>query len=472
MERTMKVLIVEKKDYCLYFFSKVIRFDNFQYKIASTLSEALDLCEKEHFHLIILNLDMDKKINLNEDLKKLNDTSGMVPIVVVTEDKDPEKAVEGMKSGACNVIFKPFINIAKTKQEIMSALKRMPSKIINDTPFWYQDKGFSDEVDFCGIIGKSTYTRNLYEIIKRIAPIDVNILIIGETGTGKELIAKAIHANSHRAENNFVPVNCGALPEGLIESSFFGHEKGAFTGADKRMSGYFKEADGGTLFLDEIGAMSPKAQVVLLRVLQEQKYIKVGGTKTISTNVRIIAAANNNLRQAVEHGDFRADLYYRLNVVSIKTVPLRERKEDIPVLIDYFMKKTCSKYTFDTKKITPQAIALLESYHWSGNVRELENYIKSIIALVPSRKEMINSSDVEEISRKTDGSFNGGPQHGDKILEQLLDLNYEEAKKCFEKHYFLNLLRKNNGNITHSAQLARIHPATLHRKMNHLQIRP
>lgn len=473
MERTMKVLIVEKKDYCLYFFSKVIRFDNFQYKIASTLSEALDLCEKEHFHLIILNLDMDKKINLNEDLKKLNDTSGMVPIVVVTEDKDPEKAVEGMKSGACNVIFKPFINIAKIKQEIMSALKKMPSKTINDTPFWYQDKGFSDEVeDFCGIVGKSTYTRNLYEIIKRIAPIDVNILIIGESGTGKELIAKAIHANSHRAENNFVPVNCGALPEGLIESSFFGHEKGAFTGADKRMSGYFKEADGGTLFLDEIGAMSHKAQVVLLRVLQEQKYIKVGGTKTISTNVRIIASTNKNLRQAAEHGDFRADLYYRLNVVSIKAVPLRERKEDLPVLIDYFIKKTCSKYAFDTKKITPQAIALLESYHWPGNVRELENYIKSIIALVPSRKEMINSSDVEEISRKRDGSFNGGPQPGDKILEQLLDLNYEEAKKCFEKHYFLNLLRKNNGNITHSARLAKIHPATLHRKMNHLQIRP
>jgi len=473
MERAIKVLIVEKKDYCHDFFSKIIHFDNFQYKTASTINEALDLCEKEPFHLIILNLSRNTKSKLPEAIKKINDIGGIVPIVIVADKNDAEKVIEGMKSGACNFIFKPFINIASIKQEIMSSLKKVPSKNINEIPFWCQNKGFLDGAkSFCGIAGKSTYTRNLYEIIKRIAPIDVNILIIGESGTGKELIAKAIHAQSYRSEKNFVAVNCSAIPEGLIESSFFGYEKGAFTGADKRMSGYFEEADRGTLFLDEIGAMSHKAQVVLLRVLQEQKYIKVGGTKTISTNVRIIASTNKNLRQATENGDFRADLYYRFNVVSIKTVPLRERKEDIPVLIDYFIKKICSKYGFDAKKITPQAIALLENYHWPGNVRELENYIESIIALIPSRKEMINSSDVEEIRRTRDGFSNSGTQPGDKILEQLLNLSYEEAKKCFERHYFLNLLMKNNGNITHSAQFAKIHPATLHRKINHLQLRP
>ncbi len=473
MERITKVLIVEKKDYCHYFFSKIICFHNFQYKTASTISEALDLCEKEHFHLIIFNLDRDAKTKLSEIIRRIHDIGGIVPIVIVADKKDAEKAIEGMKSGACNVIFKPFINIARIKREIMSALNLKDSMNINGIPFWYQDKGFLDGMeDFCGIVGKSTYIRNLYKIIKRIAPIDVNILIIGETGTGKELIAKAIHAQSSRSEKNFVAVNCSAIPEGLIESSFFGYEKGAFTGADKRMSGYLEETDKGTLFLDEIGAMSLKAQVVLLRVLQEQKYIKVGGTKTIIVDARIIASTNKNLRQAAENGDFRADLYYRLNVVSIKTVPLRERKEDISVLIDYFIKKTCSKYGFDTKRITPQAIALLEGYHWPGNVRELENYIESIIALIPPKKEMINSSDVEEIRKKREVSFDSGTQPGDKILEHLLDLNYEEAKKCFERHYFLNLLRKNNGNITHSARLAKIHPATFHRKINQLQLRP
>ncbi|EFK09278.1 sigma-54 interaction domain protein [delta proteobacterium NaphS2] len=473
MDTSFNVLIIEKKDYVHYFCSKIIRFNQFRYQTAPTIQHALDICEKGSTHLIIINLDIGMNGDLGQQIRRIRYVAEHVPIVIVAEKKDVEKTVEGMKSGACNAIFKPFKNIAEIKQEITSALKKTPSKNINTTPFYSQNEGFSDgREDFCGIVGKSSYTRYLQEIIKRIAPIDVNILIIGESGTGKELIAKAIHANSHRAENKFVPVNCGGLPEGLIESSFFGHEKGAFTGADKKKSGYFEEADGGTLFLDEIGAMSHRAQVVLLRVLQEQKYMKVGGTRAISSNVRIIAATNKNLRHAAEKGDFRADLYYRLNVVSLKTAPLRERKEDIAVLIDYFMKNTCSKYAFDTKKITPQAISLLENYHWPGNVRELENYIGSLIALVPSNKKMINSSDVEEIKRRSDGSFDSGKQPGNGIFEQLLDLNYEAAKKCFEKHYFLNLLMKNNGNITHSARFARIHPATLHRKMNHLQIRP
>lgn len=473
IDKTIKVLFVEKKDYCHYFFSKIIRFDNFQYDTVPTINMALDLCEKEVYHLIVLNLDRSIKALLTDSIRRIHDVAGLIPIVLVADKKDAETTIEGMRSGACDVIFKPFINIAKIKKVVMSALEKIPARNINEIPLGEHDESSFDWMGkFYGIVGKGTYVRNLYEIIKRIAPIDVNILITGESGTGKELIAKAVHAQSSRAKENFVAINCSAIPEGLIESSFFGYEKGAFTGADKRMSGYFEEADRGTLFLDEIGAMSHKAQIVLLRVLQEQKYIKVGGTKTIGMNARIIASTNKNLRQAAEDGDFRADLYYRLNVVSIKTVPLRQRKEDIPVLIDYFIKKTCSKYGIAVKRITPQAISLLESYHWPGNVRELENYIESIIALTPSNKEIINSGDVQEIRRWRDRSFNNGPQPEDKTVKRLLDLTYEEAKKCFERHYFLNLLKKNNGNITHSARFAKIHPATLHRKINHLQIRP
>ena len=466
MVRIIRVLIIEKKDYCHYFFSKIIRFEDFHYHIVSTIDEAFVSCEKESFDLIILNMDINLDGALASNIKRIHDFNGRIPLIIVADKRDAVKTIEGMKSGAANVIFKPFLNIAKIRQEIINTLRLISSENYDETPFRHYGNTSLDIQNRYGIVGNSAYTSQLYEIILRIAPIDVNILIIGESGTGKELIADAVHSLSPRSKENFVTVNCGALPEGLIESSFFGYEKGAFTGADKRRTGYFEEADGGTIFLDEIGSMSKRSQVALLRVLQDQTYTRVGGTKTIGVNTRIIASTNKNLRQAAENGNFRADLYYRLNVVSIKTAPLRERKEDIPILASHFVRQACTKYGIDMKHITPQAMAVLEGYDWPGNIRELENFLEGVIALTPPGKR-IRSIDVEEIKKRSVKPLDMEVQ----VPEELLNSSYEKAKKCFERYYFLNLLRKNNGNVTHSARFAKIHPATLHRKVNCLQIK-
>ena len=468
MDRIIKILIVEKKDYCHYFFSKIIRFDNFRYRNASTLDQASDSCDREIFDLIIFNLDINVDGAPVDSTKKIRDFAGPIPIVIVADKNEAEKTVECMKFGAANVIFKPFLNTAKIKQEIVNTLKPIQSE--NNDKFGFRqddNRPFDMLKRFYGIVGKSSYTNQLYEVICRIAPIDVNVLILGESGTGKELIARAIHGLSLRDKSRFVAVNCGALPEGLIESSFFGYEKGAFTGADKKRYGHFEEANDGTIFLDEIGSMSKRAQVALLRVLQEQEYTRVGGTKAIKVNVRIIASTNKNLRDAVENGSFRADLYYRLNVISIKTAPLRERKEDISVLAPYFVEQICSKYGIKRKTITPQAIVVLEDYAWPGNVRELENFIEGVLALNP-KAEKIRSIDFRKIRKRTEKSFYGES----RIPEKLLHLSYEEAKEVFERHYFLHLLEENKGNVTHSARSAEIHPATLHRKIKRLKIRP
>ena len=467
MDRIIKVLIVEKGDYCHYFFSKIICFDNFQYNTESMIEDALNICEKIPFDLIMFNLDMVNNGTVGTVIKRIRDVAAKTSIVIVAEKKDAEETVRGMKSGASNVIFKPFLNIAEVKQEIMVTLEGDTAQD-HVSREWDNGMAGCGLYDTYGIVGISPNVRQLYEVIKRIAPIDVNILIIGESGTGKELIAKAIHAHSQRSEKDFMAVNCGALPEGLVESSFFGYEKGAFTGANTRVAGYFEEADGGTIFLDEIGSMSQRAQVALLRVLQEKKYIRVGGTRALKVDARIIASTNTNLRQAMEEGQFRADLYYRLNVVSIKTAPLRERKEDIPVLVSYFIKQVSAKYGIPRKSITPQAMEILKDYNWPGNIRELENFIEGVVALTPQRKTL-RSIDLEELKKRTQKAIGSGDM---TILDHLLDVGYEEAKEGFERYYFMNLLQKKNGNIRHSARFAKIHPATLHRKINRLKIRP
>ena len=467
MNKIISMLIIEKKDYCHYFFSKIIGFDNFRFIKVSTLDQASDSCDREIFDLIVFNFDINVDGTPVDSTKKIPNFAGTAPIVIVADKREAEKAVECMKFGAVNVIFKPFLNIAKIKQEILNTLKSIQSENSDKLGFRQDNHHPYDMLKkYYGIVGKSSYLNQLYKIICRIAPIDVNILIIGESGTGKELIARAVHGLSLRSKNRFVAVNCGALPEGLIESSFFGYEKGAFTGADKKRYGYFEEADGGSIFLDEIGSMSEKAQVALLRVLQEQEYMRVGGTKTIKVNTRIIASTNTNLREAVENDSFRADLYYRLNVVSIKTSPLRERKEEISVLAPYFIQKTCSKYGIEGKAITPQAIAVLEDYAWPGNVRELENFIEGVVALTPKAKR-IKSIDFGKIRKTEKSSYSEF-----RIPEKLLRLSYGEAKEAFERYYFLHLLEKNNGNITHSARSAEIHPATLHRKIKRFKIKP
>jgi two-component system response regulator PilR (NtrC family) len=295
-----------------------------------------------------------------------------LPVVMITAYASPEDAVAAMKNGAYDYITKPF-KLDEIRNVIAGAISRA------------QPAGTAAEDDagseFCGIIGASPEMLKIFDMVRRIAPTHANVMIYGESGTGKELVARAIHLNSQVAANAFVPITCSAIPESLIESELFGHVKGAFTGAIANKAGLFEQADNGTVFLDEIGELSPLIQTKLLRVLQEREFKRVGGAETIKVNVRIVCATNRNLEEEVIAGRFREDLFYRLAVVPLRLPPLRERKEDIPLLVEHFLKKYSEVFGKDVRELSSYAMQVLTDYDYPGNIRELENIIERGVAL-------------------------------------------------------------------------------------------
>jgi len=308
------------------------------------------------------------------------------------------------------------------------------------------------------LIGTSNAIEKIYELIEKVADTDSTVLISGASGTGKELIARAIHYNSSRGDKPLVVINCGAIPEELLESELFGHEKGAFTGAYKTRVGRFEMANGGTIFLDEVGEMSPALQVRLLRVLQEQKFERVGGMKTIHVDVRIIAATNKNLTIAINKGRFREDLYYRLNVIPIKVPSLKQRKSDIPLLIDFFMKKFQKGKTKSITGFSPEAMDCVLEYDWPGNVRELENMIKRLIILCDNQTVIFD--DLPEHIQQNSTSIQ---QFEEDIVEEALTL--DEAVKDYEKRLILEALEKSNWVKTKAAKILNIKRTTLVEKI-------
>jgi len=307
------------------------------------------------------------------------------------------------------------------------------------------------------LIGESSRMKEVYQFLARVAPADANVLLQGESGTGKELAARAIHRNGPRSSKPFVAINCAAIPEGLLESELFGHERGAFTGAVAQKKGRLEVANGGVVFLDEIGELAPALQVKLLRVLQEREFERVGGTRPISVDIRLIAATNKDLGEAVKTGTFRKDLFYRLNVLSLVMPPLRERREDIPVLADYFVTKYIKKFDMRAKRLSPEAMGCLANYDWPGNVRELENAIER--ALVLSMSDVIQPEDLPE-----------------SILEKGLTPSIEGAKyhsevKELKKQLIFNALKETKGNYTEAAQVLGVHVNYLHRLIRNLDLK-
>jgi DNA-binding NtrC family response regulator len=416
--------------------------------LASNGKEALSLFRQESVDLAITDLVMPKMdgIELLEAIKGLRPET---EVIVISAQGTIERAVQAMKLGAFDFIEKPInprvisllVERALEKQSLILQNRELRSKL-------------EDKFHFKNIIGRSEKMVSVFELIRHIAPYDSSVLIVGESGTGKELIAHAIHFNSPRASMSFIKVSCASLSEGIIESELFGHEKGAFTGAIASRKGRFEMAHEGTLFLDEVEDIPLATQVKLLRVLQEGEFERVGGNKTLQVNLRIIAASNRDLQEEVKKGTFREDLYYRLNVVNIHLPSLRERKEDIPFLANFFIDKFSQKYGMNVKGISQKAMNLLMGHDWSGNVRELENTIESI--LVVNHPEVI---DLQHFPRE----MREGKQRPE-VIPIKIGTPLEEV----EREVLIQTLRATKGNKRRAAQLLGINVRTIHRKMEDL----
>jgi len=367
-----KILIVDDEPSMREFLTILLEKQGHAVQSAASGAEALSLLQGPHSDLIISDIRMPDLSGLSL-LEKIKNLGLPVPVVLITAYASPEDAVLAMKNGAYDYVTKPF-KVEEIIRVVNSALSGKLSK----------PPGISRD-SFAGIIGSSPEMLKIYDLIRRIAPTGANVLIYGESGTGKELVAMAIHQLSEAAGNAFVPITCSAIPENLIESELFGHVRGSFTGAVSNKPGLFELADKGSAFLDEIGELSPLIQTKLLRVLQEREFKRVGGTETIKVKVRIIAATNKTLEDEVRAGHFREDLFYRLAVVPIRVPPLRERKEDVPMLIEHFLKKYSALFGKEVQQISAYALKVLMDYDFPGNVRELENIVERGVAMESSK---------------------------------------------------------------------------------------
>ena len=437
-----KILVVDDDEGMREFLEIMLTREGYDVTTAPDASKALNQCKKEKFDLILTDLKMPKVDGI-EFLKAVKDVTQEAVVILITAYASPETAVSAMKEGAYDYIEKGF-NIEDIKTIVSSALDKKGIKR-EDALFI---KEVEDAVSFGNMIGKSKSMLKVYSLIKKVAETPTNVLILGESGTGKELVARAIHENSPRRNMPFEVINCGGVPESLLESELFGYVKGAFTGAYGDKSGLFEIARGGTIFLDEIGDLPPLLQVKLLRVVQEKTFRRVGGTEEKKVDVRIISATNKNLEEKVKDGSFREDLYFRLNVIPIKLPPLRERKEDIPVLTKHFMEKCSKEFNKEIRTISSYAMELLMKYPFPGNVRELENIIERSVALEASNIILPENLDLS-------GALREAARFSDMdIPDDGLNLNEEVAK--YEKHLIEKALKKAGGSKTKAAEMLQV----------------
>lgn len=375
-----KILVADDEKSMRELLDIMLKKEGYKVTLASSGEEVMKLIEKDLFDLALVDIRMPRQDGISV-LKKIKSVSPETEVIMITAYASADTAIKAMKEGAYDYITKPF-KVDEIKLIIQNALEKKKLQKEN----LLLKKVVRDRYHFNNIIGQSSKMMELYDLLERVAPTKTNILITGESGTGKELAAKAIHYNSPRRDKPFVTLNCGAIPESLIESELFGHMKGAFTDAITTKKGLFEVADEGTLFLDEISELPLMMQVKLLRVLQDREFKRVGGTEDIRVDVRIISATNKDLEEAVREKQFREDLFYRLNVIQIKIPSLRDRKEDIPLLANHFLEKYSEELGKPITQISPEALQILIQYDYPGNVRELQNIIERAVALETSRE--------------------------------------------------------------------------------------
>jgi len=370
-----RILVVDDEASIREFLQIMLKREKMDVDLAENGRVAWDKLANEQYDLIISDIQMPEMSGIDL-LKKVKEKDPATPVLMITAFGSTETAVEAMKLGAFDYLTKPF-KIDDVKLRIEKALEN--KSLVQDNIRLRKEVG--EKYQFSNIIGQAPSMMRIYEMIRRVGPTPSNILVTGESGTGKELVAKALHYNSSLAEGPFVSVNCGAIPENLMESEMFGHKKGSFTGAVADKKGYFEIADGGTLFLDEIGELPLQLQASLLRALGEGVFYPVGASEPVTTSVRVVAATNRVLEEEIVKGSFREDLYFRLNVIHIKVPALRERKEDISVLVEHFVEKFSKRFGKDVRSVSKDTLDLMGAYNWPGNVRELENVIERMMAL-------------------------------------------------------------------------------------------
>jgi len=442
------ILAVDDEKDMLKTFQSILR-KNYIPLVSDSGDKALNVIQEKNIDLVLLDVRMPKVSGI-EALKKMKKAVPDLDVIMVSASKDVASAVEAMKLGALDYITKPF-----DVKELLAVIEKALEKRSLIRENLYLKEALAQASSYCDLLGNTPAMKKIFETIDIVAGSESSVLITGESGTGKELVARAIHKKSARAGKPFIAVNCAALPENLLESEMFGYERGAFTGALERKLGKFELADGGTIFLDEIGCMPASMQAKLLRAVQDKSVDRVGGTSPVPIDARIITASNIDFKKAIADKTFRGDLYYRLNVIPIHLPPLRERKDDIHLFLEYFLDQYNKTLNKNIKGFEEEAIILLKSYDWPGNVRELQNIVERLATL--SKSEVISRREIENALSLSANTV---------LLTENRGLN--DAMENFERNYIQQILEETRGNQSHAAKKLGLARSTLISKMETL----
>ncbi len=452
--RTQKVLIIDDEAGIRDSLETLLTLEGFAVEMAGDGSAGLDLLASNTYDLVLLDLALPGESGIDL-LPRIKALVPEMPVIMITAYGTVGNVVDAIHAGAANFVQKPWDN-EKLLADIRAAIGRTQA----EQEVVQLKRTLKQRYSFQNLVGKSDPMLRLFELVAQVAPSRSTVLIQGESGTGKELVAKAIHANSPRRDRPFIPVNTGSVPSDLLESTLFGHERGAFTSAVAAKKGLFEVADGGTLFLDEIGTMSMDMQAKLLRVLQDRRFMHLGGTQELQVDVRIVAATNVNLQIAVKEGRFREDLFYRLNVICLELPPLRSRKEDIPLLAAHFLKFYSEENGLENRALSTEALRVMMDYEWPGNVRELENAMERGVVL----------SNAPEIHADLLPGQLRGNSYSTALLEQKPDASLFDVMEDIEKRIIADRLERCNWNQTEAAEYFRIPLSTLNQKIKRLAV--
>jgi two-component system nitrogen regulation response regulator NtrX len=449
----------------------ILEYENYEFAGAASGPDGVAQVRRDPPDMVVLDIKMPGTNGL-ETLAEIRKIDESLPVAMISGHGTITDAMQATRLGAFDFIEKPFTServlVTVQKGLELRSLRRENRELKLAMEAKYE------------IVGNSSALRRVLESLQRAAPTNATVMLLGESGVGKELVARTIHRNSARAGQRFIQVNCAAIPEELIESELFGHEKGSFTGATEKQIGKFEQADRGTIFLDEVGDMSPKTQAKVLRVLQEQEVERLGSARTIKVDVRVIAATNKNLEEAIQRGEFREDLYFRLNVIPIQVPPLRDRREDIPLLVQHFARRTSEEHNLKPKRFDPRAMEALQRYRWRGNIRELRNAIERLMIMAPG--DLVRLEDLPAEIRGdapprptaadvSAAAFQGKPTEATATSNTPAPGTLREFKEAAERAFLVEKLRENNWNISKTAEALDTPRSNLYKKLEQYGIK-